>query len=55
MGIDHLDGTILHERIERIEVGASDKSSGKRVQHIHIKYDDVGFIPIHELTEQETA
>ena len=55
MEIDHLDGTILHELIERIEVGAPDKSSGRRVQHIHIRYSGVGFIPIHELTERETA
>ena len=55
MGIDRLDGTILHERIERIEVGAPDKSSGRRMQHIHIRYAGIGFLPIHELTEQETA
>ncbi len=55
MEIDHLDGTILHELIDRIEVGAPDKSSGKRVQHIHIKYNGVGFIPIHELMKEETA
>ena len=55
MEIDHLDGTILHELIERIEVGAPDKSSGRRMQHIHIRYAGVGFIPIHELTERETA
>ncbi len=55
MGIDHLDGTILHERIERIEVGAPDKSSGRPMPHIHPRYADIGFIPIHELTEQETA
>ncbi len=55
MEIDHLDGTILHELIERIEVGAPDKSSGRRMQHIHIRYAGIGFIPIHELTEKETA
>ena len=55
MEIDHLDGTILHELIERIEVGAPDKSSDRRMQHIHIRYAGVGFIPIHELTEKETA
>ncbi len=55
MKIDHLDGTILQELIERIEVGAPDKSSGRRMQHIHIRYAGIGFIPIHELTEKETA
>lgn len=53
--IDHLDGTILHELIDRIEVGAPDKRSGKRTQHIHIRYNGIGFIPIRELMEQETA
>ena len=53
--IDHLDGTILHELIDRIEVSAPDKSSGMRVQHVHIKYNGIGFIPIRELMEQETA
>ena len=53
--IDHLDGYILHEMIEAIYVGAPDKSSGKRVQHIHIKYSGIGFIPIYELMEKETA
>ena len=53
--IDHLDGTILHELIEAIYVGAPDKSSGHRVQHIHIKYNGIGFIPIYELMEQQTA
>lgn len=32
-----------------------DKSSGKRVQHIHIKYDGLGFIPLDELMKKETA
>ena len=32
-----------------------DKSSGKRVQHIHIRYDGLGFIPLNELIKKETA
>ena len=55
MEIDHLDGTILHELIDSIYVGAPDKSSGRRVQHIHIKYNGIGFIPINELMEKQTA
>ena len=31
------------------------KSGGKRVQHIHIKYDGLGFIPLNELMKEETA
>ncbi|MBR6954340.1 MAG: recombinase family protein [Clostridia bacterium] len=53
--IDHLDGTILHELIGAIYIGAPDKSSGKRVQHVHIKYNCIGFIPIRKLMEQQTA
>ena len=34
---------------------APDKSSGKRVQHIHIQYDGLGFIPLNELMKEETA
>ena len=29
-----------------------DRSSGKRVQHIHIKYDGLGFIPLNELIKK---
>ena len=38
-----------------IYVDAPDKSSGKRVQHIHISYDGLGFIPLNELMKKETA
>ena len=31
------------------------QTSGKRVQHIHIKYDGLGFIPLNELMKEETA
>ena len=34
---------------------APDKPSGKRVQHIHIKYDGLGFISLNELMKKETA
>ena len=44
-----------HELIKAIYVGASDKSSGKRRQSIHICYDLIGFIPLSELMEQEMA
>ena len=36
-------------------VDAPDKSSGKRRQNIHIKYDGIGFIPLSELMQKETA
>ena len=55
VGIDELDGYALRELVSAIYVDAPDKSSGKRVQHIHIKYDGVGFIPLNELMKEETA
>ena len=55
VGIEELDGYALHELVSAIYVDAPDKSSGKRVQHIHIKYDGLGFIPLNELMKKETA
>ena len=55
MGIDELDGYALRELVSAIYVDAPDKSSGKQVQHIHIKYDGLGFIPLNELMKEETA
>ena len=55
VGIDELDGYALRELVFAIYVDAPDKSSGKRVQHIHIKYDGLGFIPLNELMKEETA
>ncbi len=53
--IEELDGYALRELVSAIYVDAPDKSSGKRVQHIHIKYDGLGFIPLNELMKRETA
>ena len=47
--IKELDGYILHELVKAIYVGAPDKSSGKRIQHIHIEYNGIGFIPLNKL------
>ena len=55
VGIDELDGYALRDLVSAIYVDAPDKSSGKRVQHIHIKYDGLGFIPLNELMKEETA
>ena len=44
-----LVGDAPRELVSAIYVDAPDKSSGKRVQHIHIKYDGLGFIPLNEL------
>ena len=54
-GIEELDGYALRELVSAVYVDAPDKSSGKRVQHIHIKYDGLGFIPLNELMRKETA
>lgn len=44
--MDKIEGLIpCYNKAQTIYVCAPDKSSGKRAQHIHIKYDSVGFIP----------
>ena len=45
----------LRELVKAIYIEAPDKSSGKRRQGIRIVYDLVGFIPLEELMNQETA
>lgn len=55
VGIQKLDGYTLHELIRAIYVGAPDRSSGHREQIIRIEYNGIGFIPIHKLTEKQTA
>ena len=53
--IESLDPYALRELVQAIYVDAPDKSTGKRRQHIHIKYDGIGFIPLDELMQKETA
>lgn len=53
--IEELDPYALRELVQAIYVDAPDKSSGKRSQNIHIKYDGIGFIPLNELIQKETA
>ena len=53
VGIEEIDPAMLRELIQAIYVEAPDKSSGKRKQSIHIKYDGIGFIPLDELMKQE--
>ena len=53
--IESLDPYALRELVQAIYVDAPDKSTGKRRQHIHIKYDGIGFIPLDELMKKETA
>ncbi len=55
VGMEELDPYALREVVQAIYVDAPDKSSGKRRQHIHIKYDGIGFIPLNELLQKETA
>ena len=55
VSIETLDPYALRELVQAIYVEAPDKSSGKRRQNIHIKYDGLGFIPLDELTKGETA
>ena len=45
-------------KIQRLENRAACYEKGERrnrVQHIHIKYDGLGFIPLDELMKKETA
>ena len=45
-------------KIQRLENRAAYYEKGercKRIQHIHIKYDGLGFIPLGELMKKETA
>jgi len=53
--IEELTPYALRELVSAIYVDAPDKSSGKRVQHIHIKYDGLGYIPLDELEAKERA
>ena len=53
--IEELKSYSLRELISAIYVDAPDKSSGKRVQHIHVKYDGLGYIPLDELEAKEKA
>ena len=51
--IEEIDPYMLRELIQAIYVEAPDKSSGKRRQNIHIKYDGIDFIPLEELMKHE--
>ena len=45
-------------KIQRLENRAACYEKGERrnrVQHIHIKYDGLGFIPLDELMKKETV
>ena len=54
-GLRELTPYALRELVKAIYIEAPDKSSGKRRQGIRIAYDLVGFIPLEELTREETA
>jgi len=51
--VEELTPTILNEFIQRIDVHAPDKSSGKRIQQIDIFYNAVGVIDIPTPEEME--
>ena len=55
VGIEKLDGYVLHELVKAIYVGAPDRSSGRREQRIYIEYNGIGFIPLNELMNTKTA
>nr|WP_317370696.1 DUF4368 domain-containing protein [uncultured Gemmiger sp.] len=45
----------IGELVKAIYMEAPDKSSGKRRQKVHIKYDLVDYIPVDELLKEEQA
>lgn len=53
--LDSLTPDMLRDMVSAIYVDAPDKSTGKRRQNIHIKYDGIGFIPLNELMKRETT
>ena len=53
--IEELTPYALRELASAIYVDAPDKSGGKRMQHIHIKYDGLGYIPLNEVKAKEQA
>ena len=55
IGLTELNHYVVRELIQGIYVEAPDRSSGKRVQRIHIKYDLVGFIPVDEMLKAQMA
>lgn len=55
IGLKSINAYVVHELIKGIYVEAPDKSSGHRVQKIHIQYDLVGFIPVDEMMERKMA
>ena len=49
-----LGETAFYAFVEQV-FALPDAQRTKRVQHIHIKYDGLGFIPLNELMKKETA
>jgi DNA invertase Pin-like site-specific DNA recombinase len=49
--VEELTPTLLHELVERIEIHAPDKSSGKRVQRVEVFFNFVGAIDVAELAK----
>ena len=43
------------KEIEKLQAEKEKVERRKRVQHIHIKYDGLGFIPLDELMKKVTA
>ena len=48
-------GYALRELVSAIYVDAPDKSGGKRVRHIRVRYDGLGFVPLNEMMKEKTA
>ena len=55
INLKEINAYVVRELISAIYVEAPDRSSGHRVQRIHIKYDLVGYIPVDEMIEAKMA
>ena len=53
--LEEINSYVVHELISAIYVEAPDRSTGERVQRIHIKYDLVGYIPVDEMMKVQMA
>ena len=55
INLKEINAYVVRELISAIYVEAPDRSSGHRVQRIHIKYDLVGYIPVDEMIAARRA
>ena len=52
--LQELTPAVLHDLVNRVYVSAPDKSSGQRVQDVHIRLACIGFLPESIIAEMLT-